>query len=121
MAKSVATSQDIGPELDIEPEGALSTAPLRSEQKGPLFDYEPLDMDQSASNEIPFNGEIVMLSDDESKPGRAAMWRRTRRFNAEAYPPWEKVSFFADPATKLEIKNYDPICWRRPNWHEVSP
>jgi hypothetical protein len=79
------------------------------------YPYEPIDMDMSGSKVAPFDGAVVIISDDETKPGRPAKWYSSRRREGVKLIPW---SAWVDPVTRAKISMV-PICWRAQPWFEA--
>ncbi len=115
MAKTLTLTPDsLSPPPDIE---VSKEKPSVRPVYVPDYDYEPLDLEAVNSGIAPFNGSMVIISDDETKPGIIAVWKNTRRREGVRWVPF---SGWIDPLTKMPI-TFEPICWRvHPDWNALS-
>jgi len=100
------------PDLPPEPQDAAPPDALPGE-----YGFQLLDPDLAATKTYPYNGNVVMISDDPEQQGRAAMWYTTRRRGGHRWRLWVG---WADPVTHKPIE-FEPICWRPPSdWNDWS-
>ncbi len=95
-----------------------AAAPLQTATPSPplpLYPYEPVDFDRADSRTAPFDGNMVLLSDDETKPGVPAKWHTTRRRAGYTWKPWMG---FVHAKTKQPL-GFEPTCWRPAAWTDL--
>lgn len=94
-----------------------ATAPIQTAARPPqAYSYEPIDFDRADSKSAPFDGGMVLLSDDETKPGVPAKWHTTRRRAGYTWKPW---TGFVNAKTKQPL-GFEPICWRPAAWTDLA-
>ena len=75
------------------------------------YGYLLLDPTFAETKTYPYNGDVVMISDDPEKPGHPAIFYTTRRRGGHRWRLWQG---WADPINHKAIE-FEPICWRPPS------
>jgi hypothetical protein len=73
------------------------------------YDYQFLNPYDADTKKYPYDGKVVILSDDDKSPGIAAVWRVSRKLNGWR---WKSYGQWVTPLTNTKIV-FDPVYWRK--------
>jgi hypothetical protein len=87
-----------------------NTAPKAEIVPDPIsYDYQFLNPYDADTRTGPYDGGVVIVSDDDKLPGMPAIWRVSRKLEGWR---WKSYGQWVTPLTHVKI-GFDPTYWRK--------